>query len=79
MLHLTKEFNDVNELAVEFARLAFESSQSAFKEDALTIEDKYRKLVKGFNDLKRCMADLSIQVNRYKTPKPVDFEKYEHE
>ena len=77
MLHLTKELNDVSQLANEFARLAFEASQAAFKEDALTIEKRYKKMLLGYKALGVCMTELGIQVNRYRTPTPKDYESLE--
>lgn len=78
MLHLTKEFNDVNERSQEIARLALIAAQSAFKDDALTIEKNYQSLLKGYSELQGAMRDLRAQVNKYRTPKPVDYERYEY-
>jgi len=79
MLHLTKEFNDISELAQEFQRLAFESSQSAFRADAVTIEANYKKLLGGYRNLQKSMNDLNLQVRRYRTPTPQDYEALESE
>jgi len=79
MLHLTRELNTVSELSQEFQRLAFEASQAAFKEDALTIEEHYKKMLTGYRELQRAITDLNIQVKRYRTPTPQDYESLETE
>ena len=79
MLHLTREFNTVSELSQEFQRLAFEASQAAFKSDAVTIEQHYKKMLSGYRDLQRAVADLNTQVKRYRTPTPKDYESLETE